>query len=168
LTKVEKLGERVNELAGRSIDGPALTTEEANMVRSFWRQLHWTTEEAEEYSSGKKRMDEIHVAAGGPYLGSEENREYMRLSKRSTELQHDIIGKRVIATVAMRDRVWLELVPRALRYWKLVDKPREQLTNAEAEELEGLLEWFSKLQAEVLEAAEKAKSLEKPTCRKER
>jgi len=153
MSKVERLGERVDELSHNS-QGPALTTEEANMVRSFWRQLHWTTEEAEEYSRGKKRMDEIHVAAGGPYLGSEENREYMRLSKRSTELQHDIIGKRVIATVAMRDRVWPDLAPRVLRYWKLREKSLEELTDAEAEELEGLLEWFSKLQAEAFEAAE--------------
>ena len=155
MSKVERLGERVDELSHNS-QGPALTTEEANMVRSFWRQLHWTTEEAEEYSRGKKRMDEIHVAAGGPYLGSEENREYMRLSKRSTELQHDIIGKRVIATVAMRDRVWPMLVPRALRYWKLIEKPREQLADAEAQELRNLTEWFSKLQAEALEASRQA------------
>jgi hypothetical protein len=56
----------------------------------------------------------------------------------------------------MRDRVWPEFAPRALRYWKLVDKPREELTDAEAQELKALLEWLNKLQAEVLEAAETA------------
>jgi hypothetical protein len=98
-------------------------------------------------------MDEIHVAAGGPYLGSEENREYMRLSKRATELQHDIIGKRVIANEALRVRVWPELVSHVLRFCKLTENPVEQLTNTETQELEGLLEWFSKLQAETLETA---------------
>ena len=162
MSKVERLGERVNKLTHNS-QGPALTTQEANSVRELWIQLHWTPEEAKEYLSCKERMEVIHIAAGGPYLGSEENRLYMILSKRCTELVHDIRGKRVAATHAMRDRVWPELVPRALRYWKLVDKPREQLTDAESEELKALLEWFSKLQAEALEAAESqlAKSSER-------
>jgi hypothetical protein len=152
--KVERLGERVDQLSHGN-DGDDLTTEEANLVRSFWRRLHWTDEEAEEYSKGEKRMEEIHVAAGSVYLGSEENREYMRLSKRSTELQHDIIGKRLIANEAMRARVWPELVPRVLRFYKLTEKPVEELANAEAEELEDLLDWFIKLRAEAIETAEK-------------
>lgn len=82
------------------------------MVRSFWNLLHWTSEEAEEYSRGKQRMEEIHVAAGSVFLNSEQNHEYMRLSGRCTELQHDVIGKRVIASNALRDRVWPELTPR--------------------------------------------------------
>jgi hypothetical protein len=153
MSKVERLGERVDALTHNS-QGPALTTEEANMVRSFWRKLHWTPEEAEEYSSGNKRMEEIYIAAGSVYLGSEENREYMRLSKRATELQHDIVGKRHIANEALRARVWPELVPRVLRFCKLTEKRVGELTGAEAEELNGLLEWFSKLQAEALQAAE--------------
>jgi hypothetical protein len=153
MTAIKKLEERVDELShGGNRDD--LTTQEANSVRELWIQLHWTDAEAQEYDRCKERMDAIYVAAGSVYLGSEENREYMRLSARSTELVHDIRGKRIGANHAIRDKVWPEFTPRALRYWKLVDKPREQLTGAEAEELKGLLEWFSKLQAEALEAAE--------------
>jgi hypothetical protein len=155
MTAIKKLEERVDELASNT-HGPALTTQEANSVRELWIQLHWTPEEAQEYDRCKEQMESLHVAAGGPYLGSEENRLYMILSKRCTELMHDIRGKRIAATRAMRDRLWPELAPRALRYWKLVDKPREQLTDAEAQELRDLIEWFSKLQAEALEASRQA------------
>jgi hypothetical protein len=155
LTRINDLTERVDNLAHGNSQGPALTTEEANSVRELWLQLHWTDEEAKEYLACHDRMEGIHIAAGGPYLGSEENREYMMLSKRCTELVHDIRGKRIAATHAMRDRVWPELAPRALRYWKLVDKPREQLTGAEAEEFTALSEWLDKLRAEALETAEK-------------
>jgi hypothetical protein len=154
LTKVEKLEERLDALAHDG-QGPTLTTKEANMVREFWINLHFTPEEGDEYSAIRKRRDDIYAAAGSVYLGAEENREYMKLSKRSTELAHDIVGKRVIANHAMCDRVWPELAPRVLRYWKLREKPVEELTDAEAEEFKGLLEWFGKLQAEALEAAGK-------------
>jgi hypothetical protein len=153
LTKVGKLEERLNGLDHHGTWDHGLTTAEANLVRELWIQLHWTPEEAKEYLACKERMEGIHVAAGGPYLGSEENREYMILSKRCTELMHDIRGKRVAATHAMRDRVWPELAPRAVRYWKLAEKPREQLTDAEAAELKDLLEYLNKLQGEALEAA---------------
>jgi hypothetical protein len=152
--KVERLGERVDKITHTGNWDSDLTTAEANSVRELWIQLHWTDAEAKEYSDAEKRQEEICAAAGSVYLDSEQNREYMRLATRQTELVHDLRGKRVGANHAMRDKVWPELVPRALRYWKLVDKPREQLTDAEAEELEGLLEWFSKLQAEALKAAE--------------
>lgn len=154
MTKVEKLEKRLNGLARHGEWDDGLTTPEANSVRELWIQLHWTPEEAAEHDRCEERMVAIHAAAGSVYLGSEENREYMRLSARATQLAHDVCMKRVIANHAMRDRVWPEFTPRALRYWKLVDKPREQLIDTEAEELKGLLEWLSKLQAEALEAAE--------------
>jgi predicted house-cleaning noncanonical NTP pyrophosphatase (MazG superfamily) len=100
-------------------------------------------------------MEAIVAEAGSCYLNEEQNREYMKLSTRVTQLAHDVWGKRALANHVMRDRVWPELVPRALRYWKLVDKPCEQLTDAEAEELKGLLEWIDKLRAEAIETAEK-------------
>ena len=145
--KVERLEGRLNGLGRHGSWDDRLTTAEANSVRELWIQLHWTPEEAKEYLACHDRMEGIHVAAGGPYLGSEENRLYMVFSKRCTELVHDIRGKRLAATHAMRDRVWPEFAPRALRYWKLVDKPREELTDAEAQELKDLQEWFDKLQA---------------------
>jgi hypothetical protein len=153
LTKVEKLEARVDKIAHTGNWDDNLTTAEANSVRAFWIQLHWTSAEAEEYAAAERRQDEIRVAAGSVYFNTEQNREYNALATRQVELIHDIRGKRVGANRAMSDRVWPEFVPRALRYWKLVDKPREQLTDVEAEEFKGLLEWFSKLQAEALEAA---------------
>jgi hypothetical protein len=152
LTRINDLTERVDDLAHGNSQGPALTTEEANSVREFWIQLHWTTAEAEEYDAAERRQDEIRAAAGSVYFNTEQNREYNTLATRQVELIHAIRGKRVRANYALRDRVWPELVPRALRYWKLVDKPREQLTGTEAEELKSLLEWSSKLQAEALKA----------------
>jgi hypothetical protein len=126
---------------------PKLTTEETNMVNYFWSQLHFTPDEFEEYWAIRTRMEDIHAAAGSVHLGREQNREYMKLSQRSTQFR-DIIGKRVIANHAMRDRVWPELAPRALRCWKFQEKP--QLTKAEVEESMGLLEWLSKLRKEAL------------------
>ena len=155
MTKIEALGERLDAITNRG-NSPDLTTEEGNLVREFWIQLHWTDDEAKEYFDAEKRQDEIHAAAGSVYLNSEQNREYMRLATRQTELIHDIRGKRVGVNHVMRDRVWPMLVPRALRYWKLIEKPREQLADAEAQELRNLTEWFSKLQAEALEASRQA------------
>lgn len=153
MTKIEMLGERVDALDS-SDQGPTLTTEERNMVNYFWFNLHFTREEADEYRKGKERMEAIHAAAGSVYLNAEQNREYMSLSARSTQLMHDVVPKRQRANEAIYVRVWPDLAPRVLRYWKLREKPLEELTEAEAEELNGLLEWFSKLQAEALEAAE--------------
>jgi len=147
LTKVERLEDRLTKLGHHGEWDDGLTTAEANSVRELWIQLHWTDEEAQEYVRSKERMDVLYATAGSCYLGGEESREYSRLSARCTELVHDIRGKRLAATHAMRDRVWPEFAPRALRYWKLVDKPREELTDAEAQELKDLQEWFDKLQA---------------------
>lgn len=146
--------ERLNGLDHRGEWDDGLTTEEANSVRELWHQLHRTPDEVQEYVDAHARMDAIAAEAGSCYLNMEQNQEYMKLSARSTQLAHDVWGKRVIANHAMRDKVWPEFAPKAVRYWKLVDKPREQLTDAEAEELKDLIEWFSKLQAEALEAAE--------------
>jgi hypothetical protein len=156
LTKVEKLSERVSELAHGN--GPALTTQEANSVRALWIRLHYTDEEAREYQTLHERHETLYqkYEAADPHsLSTEELEEWNKNGRRSAEIAHDTVMRRVVANHAMRDRVWPELVPRALRYWKLVDKPREELSGAEAEELNGLLEWFSKLQAEALEAAER-------------
>jgi hypothetical protein len=153
LTKIAKLAERVDELAGDG-QGPALTTEEANSVRQLWIQLHYTDEEAREYRTLHERHEVLfqkyEVARS---LSPEELEEWNKNGQRCAEIAHDTVMRRVAANRAMRDRLWPELAPRALRYWKLVDKPRDQLTDVEAEELNGLLEWFSKLQAEALEAS---------------
>ena len=156
MTKIEELEERLDELSHGG-NGDDLTTEEGNMVRYFWIQLHWTPAEAEEYSTIQKRREILHENWEAHRMTAEEQAEYTRLSARSTELAHDICGKRVGANHAMRDRVWPMLAPRVLRYWKLQAKPCEELTDAEAEEFKGLLEWFSKLQAEALEAADDKK-----------
>ena len=150
--KVEKLSERVSELTrdGNS-QAPGLTTEESNMASYFWSQLHWMTDEYEEYWAIRTRMEDIHAAAGSVYLGAEENRECMKLSERKTELFHDILGKRLRASNALRDRVWPELAPRVIRCYKLQEKP--QLTDDEVEELKGLMEWFSKLRQEALKTS---------------
>ena len=126
------------------------------MVREFWINLHLTPEEGDEYDKAHARMKAIVAEAGSCYLDAEQNREYMKYSTRSTQLASDIVGTRVIANHGMRDRVWPELAPHVLRFRKLQEKPLEGLTDAEAEELEGLLEWFSKLQAEALEASRQA------------
>jgi hypothetical protein len=156
LTKIEALGERLDKITHTGNWDSNLTTAEANSVRELWIQLHWTDEEAREYVRSKERMDVLYATAGSCYLGGEESREYSRLSARCTELVHDFRGKRVGANHAMRDRVWPEFAPRALRYWKLREKPLEELTTAEAEELKALQEWFDKLQAEALEASRQA------------
>lgn len=153
--EVDNLHKRADDLAHNGDGHAELTTAEANSVRELWIRLHWTDAEAKEYSDAEKRQEEIHAAAGSVYLGSEENREYMRLSARQTELVHGIRGRRVGANHAMRDRVWPEFSPKALRYWKLVDKPHEQLTSDECKELEHLLEYFNRLQAEAIETAER-------------
>lgn len=151
--KVEKLEERLNALGHHGEWDDGLTTAEANSVRELWIQLHRTDEEAQEYLDAHARMDAIAAEAGSCYLNEEQNREYMKLSIRVTQLAHDVWGKRVGANHAMRDRVWPELAPKALRYWKLREKPLEELTDAEAQELKDLQEWFDKLQAEALEAS---------------
>lgn len=121
------------------------------MVRAFWIHLHWTPEEAEEYSRNKERMEAISEAAGSVYLNVEQNQEYMKLSGRCTELVHDVCMKRTIADHILRDRVWPELAPRVLRFYKLTEKPTEQLTDQETRELDSLLEWFSELQRMALD-----------------
>ena len=131
-------------------EAPALTTEERNIVRYFWSQLHWTPDEFEEYSAMKTRMEDIRAAAESVNLGAGENQEYVKLSRRSTELVHDILGKRVIITHDIRDRVWPELAPRVLRFRKFMEKPSDQLSSEENKELETLLEWFNKLQREAV------------------
>jgi len=150
--KVEKLSERVSRLTpdGNS-QALALTAEERNMVSYFWSQLHWMPDEFEEYWAIRTRMEDIHAAVGSVHLGAEENREYMKLNERSTELVHDILGKRVRANNVIRDMVWPELAPRVVRSCKLQEKP--QLTDDEVEELKGLMEWFSKLRQEALKTS---------------
>lgn len=148
MTKISDLEKRVNRLGeGQEL---SLTTEEANAVRWFWIRLHWTDEEAKEYSDAETRQEEISAAAGSPYLNAEENREYMDLTKRQTELAHDIGMKRVIDNDTLRDEVWPELAPRVLRFYKLTEKPSEQRTSEETKELQTLLDWFTELQRKVL------------------
>jgi hypothetical protein len=155
-SKIENLSERVDELADGNREDPKLTTEEANMVRYFWIQLQWTPDEAEEYYTIQKRRKILFETWKADRMTAEEQAEYMRLN---TQLCDDIGMKRGIANEAMCDRVWPELAPRVLRYWKLRGKPVEELTDAEAEELKGLLEWFGKLQAEALEASCQARTV---------
>ena len=156
--EIRSLEERVTRL--NESQEPSLTTSESNMVRAFWIHLHWTPAEAEEYSRCKERMEAISAAAGSVYLNAEQNREYMKLSGRCTELIHDIGMKRVGANNALRDRVWSELAPRVLRFQKLTERPSEQLTGDEKRDLETLLEWFSELQREVLGQSKNQKSRE--------
>jgi hypothetical protein len=128
----------------------ALTTEEESMVRYFWIRLHWTPGEAEEYDTIQKRRKILFENWTAGRMTAEEQAEYAKLN---TQLCDDIGVKRGIANEAMYDRVWPELAPRVLRLRKLQEKPLEELTDAEAEEWKGLLEWFSKLQREALETA---------------
>jgi len=88
LTKVEKLEERVDKIAHTGNWDDNLTTAEANSVRAFWIQLHWTSAEAEEYAAAERRQDEIRVAAGSVYFNTEQNREYNALATRQVELIH--------------------------------------------------------------------------------
>jgi hypothetical protein len=148
-SKIEKLSERVDELACGSGQGPTLTTEEANTVREFWINLHVTPEEGDEYSRNEERLKYLHTLWRACKWTKEYEMEQSRLSERNVELDSDIVANRVIANHAMRDRVWPDLAPRVLRFRKLEKKPREELTDAEAEEWKGLLEWFSKLRQEV-------------------
>ena len=157
-SKIENLSERVDELADGNREDPKLTTEEANMVREFWINLHFTPEAAEEYSKGEKRMEYLHELWLACNWSKEYEMESTRLSERSIELD-DIVENRVSANKALCDRVWPEVAPRVLRLRKLQEKPVEELTDAEAEELKGLLEWFGKLQAEALESSCQARTV---------
>jgi hypothetical protein len=136
-----------------------LTTEEENIVRYFWIQLHWTPGEAEEYDTIQKRRKILFENWTAGRMTAEEQAEYAKLN---TQLCDNIGVKRGIANEAMYDRVRPELAPRVLRVWKLHEKTREGLTDAEAEELKGLLEWFGKLQVEALEASCQALLHERP------
>jgi hypothetical protein len=51
-----------------------------------------------------------------------------------------------------RDALWAQLAPRTLRFWKLQEKPPDALTEPEVEEAEALLDYFTGLRREVLEA----------------
>jgi hypothetical protein len=154
-SEVKKLERRVGELTRNGdSEGPALTTEERNMVGYFWFNLHKTPHEAAAYAEAEQRQQEIHDAAGSVYLSTEQNAEYERLAKLQVQIGHDIVPKRMRVNETMYNRILPELAPRVLRYWKLKEKPVDELTDAEAQELEGLLEWFDKLQAEALESAE--------------
>jgi hypothetical protein len=162
LTKIEELEERLDKLPRGGSD-PNEPSEEGNLIRWFWVQLHWTPEEAAEYDANHERMAAIvserghgpNGEPGGPYLSAEDNREYMRLSARCTQLAHDIQGKRVIANDAMRDRVWPDLAPRVLRYSTLQGKTAGELAENDKEELGDLEAWFEKLRREAIETAEK-------------
>jgi len=154
-SEVKKLEERVGELTRNGdSQGPVLTTEERNMVGYFWFNLHKTPHEDAAYAEAEQRQEEIVKAAGGPYLTTEQNAEYERLAKLQVQIVHDIVPKRMRVNEAMYDKILPEFAPRVLRYWKLREKPLEELTDAEAQELKDLQEWFDKLQAEALKTAE--------------
>ena len=137
-SEVENLKERLNRLARSGYSADGLTTEEANMVRYFWIRLNWTQEEEDEHHRCREQMDAIHDAAGSVYLNAEQNREYMKLSARATQVARDIGMKRVCANDAMRDRVWPELAPRVLRYWKLLENGKRRIAELNADEAEEL------------------------------
>ena len=148
MTKIRDLEERVDRL-GESQEVP-LTTEDANTVRFFWIQLNYSPQEAREYSALKKQREILY----GNYLAKRrapgEAEEWITVSGRMTEIAHDIVMQRVIANDSLRDRVWPDLAPRVLRFCKLTEKPTEELTSGEVEELEGLAKWFSELRREAL------------------
>jgi hypothetical protein len=124
--------------------------EEANTVRWFWIQLHYTDDEAEEEAWLKKRQDVLYEKWQAGKQSPEEHAEYSRLEERIVQICHDVVMERVGRNDGLRDQVWPELAPRVLRYWKLREKPGEGLTAREKQELESLLEWFGKLQQEAL------------------
>lgn len=142
-----------NSFSPKQLDqgqGSTLTTEEANTVRAFWIHLHWTPAEAEEYEAINKRQDVLQAKWKAGTMTAEDQREEMNLSARSTYLAHDVGMMRVLANHALRDRVWPELAPRVLRWWKLTEKAAAELTGDESKELEALQEWFTALQREAL------------------
>lgn len=130
---------------------PSLTTEEENTIRWFWIQLNSSPEEAEESSILNKRREVLYQNRLTGKSTPEETAEWTKVSGRITELAHDIGMRRVSANSALRDRVWGDLAPRVLRYYKLTEKPNEELTDDETEELVAILKWFKELQREALQ-----------------
>ena len=147
-SEIKNLEERISKL--NENQETSLTTEEANLVRSFWIQLNYSPEEAQEYSALDKRREVLYQNWLAGKRPPEEQDEWTRVSGRCTEIAHDIVMKRVIANHILRDRVWPELAPRVLMFRKLSAKTIEELNDDETEELKGLLEWFSKLRQEAL------------------
>ncbi len=135
----------------------SLTTDQANLARSLWINLHWTKEEADEYGNIRKRLDVLleNAKARSWKRIPDEQAEWERLSERSTYLAHDVGMKRCIANNVMRDQVWPELVPRVLRFSELADKPEDTLQDAEMRKLNDLTKWFLDLRAKAVESAEK-------------
>ncbi|MGP8069874.1 MAG: hypothetical protein ACLP5V_08295 [Candidatus Bathyarchaeia archaeon] len=160
-TEIKNLTERVERL--NENQAASLTTDEGNMARGIWINLHWTREEADEYANIRKRRDVLHEKWLQGKTTPEENQESSRLSERSTYLAHDISMRRCLANDVMRDRVWPELVPRAIRFTKLTEKPEDTLPDAEMQELNDLTKWFMDLRVKVVESAEK--QLKKPPQR---
>jgi hypothetical protein len=144
LTKISDLEERVNRLnEGKEV---SLTTEEANTVRGFWIQLNHSPEESQEYSVLRERQDILYENYIAGKWTPEMQEEWTRNGGRMTQIAHDIVMQRAIGNRPLRDRVWPELAPRVLRFYKLTEKPSAELTGDETKELGFLMEWFSELQ----------------------
>jgi len=148
MTKISDLEGRVNRL--NESQESSLTTEEANMVRSFWVELNYSPEERAEYDTLDKRREVLYQNYLAGKKTPQEQAEWTKITERCTPIAHDKVMMRVIANTSLRDRVWAELASRVLRFQKLTEKPYLELTSNETKEIETLLEWFSKLQRKAL------------------